>query len=141
MWKMLTEAPGDLRIELLEHDADEASGTAHWKAHYVFTETGRPVVNDIHASFRFRGGLILDHRDEFSFYAWARQALGAPGVLLGWTPIVRGAVRRKAAARLDEYIAATGAARGRDDEHRDRDGSGRRSKAPGCRRAPTSRGS
>ena len=26
MWQMLTEAPGDLRIELLEHDADEASG-------------------------------------------------------------------------------------------------------------------
>ena len=23
MWQMLTEAPGDLRIELLEHEADE----------------------------------------------------------------------------------------------------------------------
>ena len=49
MWDMLTEAPGDLRIELLEHDADETTGSAHWRAHYVFSQTGRPVVNDVRA--------------------------------------------------------------------------------------------
>ena len=91
MWKMLTSAPGELRIELLEHDADETKGSAHWRAHYTFSETGRPVVNDIHAKFRFRDGLIVEHRDEFSFHRWARQALGPVGLLLGWTPIVRGA--------------------------------------------------
>lgn len=72
------------------------------------TETGRPVVNDIHASFRFEDGLIAEHRDEFNFHRWARQALGPVGLLLGWTPIVRGAVRRKAAARLDEFTRASG---------------------------------
>lgn len=111
MWQMLTGAPGDLRIELLEHDADETSGAAHWRAHYVFSDTGRPVVNDIRASFRFRDGLIVEHRDDFSFYRWSRQALGAPGLFLGWTPVLRSAVRRKAAARLEEYTGATGIAR------------------------------
>ena len=103
MWRMLTGAPGELRIELLEHRADDTRGSAHWRTHYTFSETGRPVVNDIHASFRFENGLIVEHRDEFSFHRWARQALGPVGLLLGWTPIVRGAVRRKAAARLEEF--------------------------------------
>ena len=106
MWKMLTGTPGDLRIELLEHEAGEDSGTAHWRAHYTFAQTGRPVVNDIHASFRFKDGLIVAHRDEFSFYRWARQALGPTGQLLGWTPMIRSAVRKKAAARLDEFAGS-----------------------------------
>jgi len=113
MWRMLTAVPGDLRVELLEHDADETSGSAHWRAHYTFTETGRPVVNDIHASFRFENGLIAEHRDRFSFPRWARQALGPVGLFLGWTPIVRSAVRRKAGARLDEFAGTPGVGAGR----------------------------
>ncbi|MBA3300863.1 MAG: nuclear transport factor 2 family protein [Thermoleophilaceae bacterium] len=108
MWRMLTAEPGDLRIELLEHEADEARGSAHWKAHYTFGETGRPVVNDIHASFEFEDGLIADHRDEFNFYAWARQALGPVGLLLGWTPLVRSKVRRMAAGKLEEFEKSPG---------------------------------
>lgn len=107
MWKMLTSVPGDLRVELREHQAEETSGSAHWVAYYTFTETGRPVVNDIQASFRFRDGLIVEHRDEFDFHAWARQALGPVGLLLGWTPIVRSAVRKKAGGKLEEYTAAS----------------------------------
>jgi ketosteroid isomerase-like protein len=105
MWRMLTGGSADLRIELLEHEADEQRGSAHWRAHYTFTETGRPVVNDTRASFRFADGLIMEHRDEFSFHRWARQALGQVGLFLGWTPLVRTAVRRKAAARLDEFTS------------------------------------
>src|SRR5204863_8864082 len=44
MWRMLTGRSDDLRVELLEHDADETSGTARWKATYTFTQTGRNVV-------------------------------------------------------------------------------------------------
>jgi len=76
MWRMLTGTPGELRIELLEHEAGETEGSAHWRAHYTFTETGRPVVNDIQARFGFENGLIAEHRDEFSFHHWSRQALG-----------------------------------------------------------------
>ena len=108
MWRMLTEGQGDPRIELLEHRADGDRGSAHWRARYTFPETGRHVVNDVQARFRFEGGLIVEHRDEFSFHAWARQALGPVGLLLGWTPLVRSAVRRKAGARLEQFVKERG---------------------------------
>jgi ketosteroid isomerase-like protein len=105
MWRMLTGASDDLRVELLEHEADDDSGSARWLAHYTFTQTGRHVDNDVRASFRFRNGLIAEHRDDFGFHRWARQALGPTGLLLGWTPIVQGSVRKRARARLDEFVS------------------------------------
>ena len=112
MWRMLASGPGDVRVELLEHEADGAGGRAHWRARYTFTETGRPVVNDIRASFRFRDGLIVEHNDQFSFHRWARQALGPVGLLLGWTPLLHSAVRRKAAARLEKFVGMPSAGAG-----------------------------
>jgi ketosteroid isomerase-like protein len=108
MWRMLTGQARDLRIELLERAADDDRGSARWRAHYTFTQTGRPVVNDVRAAFRFEDGLIVEHRDTFDFHRWARQALGPTGLLLGWTPIVRSAVRRRARASLDEFLAESG---------------------------------
>lgn len=103
MWRMLTGRSKDLKVELVEHEASGDSGSAHWLAHYTFGETGRHVDNDVRARFRFRDGLIVEHRDDFGFYRWARQALGTSGLLLGWTPIVQGAVRKRARAGLDEF--------------------------------------
>ena len=105
MWRMLSGRADDLRVELLDHEADADRGSAHWRARYTFTQTGRPVVNDVRASFRFADGLIAKHVDEFGFHRWARQALGPTGLLLGWTPIVRSATRRRARASLDEFMA------------------------------------
>jgi ketosteroid isomerase-like protein len=104
MWRMLTGRSDDLQVELLEHDADEDRGSAHWRATYTFTQTGRPVVNDVHASFRFADGKIAEHTDDFDFHRWSRQALGAPGLLLGWTPLLRRATQRKARASLDQFL-------------------------------------
>jgi ketosteroid isomerase-like protein len=103
MWRMLTSRANDLSVELAEHDADDQTGTAHWIARYTFVRTGRPVVNDVRARFRFKNGLIAEHDDRFSFWAWSRQALGLPGVLLGWTPLLQGAVRRTARGDLDKF--------------------------------------
>jgi ketosteroid isomerase-like protein len=108
MWRMLTARGGDLDVKLVDHSADDDHGSAHWIATYTFTQTGRPVVNDVHAAFRFADGLIAEHCDTFSFYRWARQALGPVGLLLGWTPIVRSSVQRKARSGLDEFIAEKG---------------------------------
>jgi ketosteroid isomerase-like protein len=105
MWRMLTERATDLRIELLEREAGDERGSARWRAHYTFTQTGRPVVNDVRASFRFAGGLIVEHRDEFDFHRWARQALGPVGLVLGWTPLLRASVRRRARAGLEQFRA------------------------------------
>jgi ketosteroid isomerase-like protein len=108
MWRMLTGRSKDLKVELLEHEASGDSGSARWLAHYTFGQTGRHVDNDVRARFRFRDGLIVEHRDEFSFHNWAKQALGPSGLLLGWTPIVQAPVRRRARAGLDEYRAEAG---------------------------------
>jgi ketosteroid isomerase-like protein len=109
MWRMLTGQARDLQVELGEHGADPGARTGHadWTARYTFTQTGRPVVNRVHATFGFaEDGLIAEHHDEFSFHAWARQALGAQGLLLGWTPILRNAVRRRARGNLERFMAS-----------------------------------
>jgi ketosteroid isomerase-like protein len=102
MWRMLTGRATDLKIELHEHEADETSGSAHWIARYTFS-TGRPVVNDIQASFRFdENGLIADHVDDFDFRRWAKQALGPSGHLVALLPPLRSKARAKA---LDQLAA------------------------------------
>jgi ketosteroid isomerase-like protein len=108
MWKMLTSRADDLLIELAEHEASGNSGSARWIARYTFTRTGRSVVNDVSAKFLFRDGCIAEHRDNFSFWAWSRQALGPSGMALGWSPIVRNAVRKQARADLARFIANPG---------------------------------
>jgi ketosteroid isomerase-like protein len=105
MWRMLTGRADDLEIDLREHESDGERGTAHWVARYTYSQTGRHVINDVRASFRFTDGLIAEHDDDFDLYRWERQALGPVGTLLGWTPMLRGAVRRRARAALDEFIA------------------------------------
>jgi uncharacterized protein len=105
MWRMLTKRAEDLSVELAEHDADDDTGTAHWIARYMFTDTGRRVVNDVRARFRFADGLIAEHVDDFSFFAWSRQALGPVGLALGWTPILPALTRRRARGRLDAFRA------------------------------------
>ena len=104
MWRMLTGRAEDLRVELHEHTSDGDSGHARWIARYTFGRTGRKVVNDVQATFRFRDGLIAEHDDRFSFYRWSRQALGAPGLLLGWTPVLRSKVRAQARGDLAKFM-------------------------------------
>jgi ketosteroid isomerase-like protein len=103
MWRLLTSRSTDLAVELAEHDADPESGAAHWVARYTFTATRRPVVNDVRARFRFANGLIAEHEDSFGFYRWSRQALGLPGLLLGWTPLLPALVRRRARRDLARF--------------------------------------
>lgn len=106
MWRALLGRSSDLKVTLGAHAASRGkepgsgSGSAHWTAVYTFGATGRPVTNEIDATFRFEGGLIREHRDSFGFWRWSRQALGAPGLLLGWTPFLRARVQRDAAKLL-----------------------------------------
>jgi ketosteroid isomerase-like protein len=104
MWRMLTGRAEDLSVELAEHAADRETGSARWIARYTFTQTGRPVVNDVRASFKFRDGLIVEHADRFSWWKWARQALGPVGVWLGWTPQLQLRVHRQARAGLARWM-------------------------------------
>ena len=106
MWHMLCARGKDMRLEVSDIEADDRAGSAHWTATYTFTKTGRLVRNDIQAAFTFEDGLIRTHHDRFSFWAWSRQALGTPGLLLGWTPLLRSKVAAEAQKGLDAYIAA-----------------------------------
>jgi ketosteroid isomerase-like protein len=103
MWRMLTGRATDLEIELREHDAGDEAGSAHWIARYTFS-TGRPVVNDIQARFRFAAdGRIADHVDDFDFRDWAKQALGPSGHLVALLPPLRSKARAKALDQLAAY--------------------------------------
>ena len=112
MWGMLcdatrTKARDAWKLEFSGIEADGTTGKAHWDAHYRFSATGRNVLNRIDASFSFNPqGLIATHRDRFDFWAWSRQALGTPGLLLGWTPMLRNKVRTTAASNLKKYLAS-----------------------------------
>jgi len=111
MWRMLcaaTRAKGadvwKLRASRVE--AGAISGKARWVADYRFSTTGRRVHNVIDSVFEFDPqGLIQRQRDRFDFWAWSRQALGAPGLLMGWTPLLRRKVQAQAAANLKRYLA------------------------------------
>lgn len=105
MWRTLVGRSDDIRIVLGEHAADDRRGTAHWTATYTFTTTGRHVVNEIDAKMIFRDGLIVDHTDSFDFWKWSRQALGAPGLLLGWSPMLKKKVRAQSAQLLQDSTA------------------------------------
>ena len=103
MWRMFCTGNNDITVTFSDVQADDRSGSARWEAVYKFPKTGREVHNKISASFLFRDGKIVRHRDDFNFYAWTRMALGPVGTLLGWSPIVQGKVRQQAAAQLRRF--------------------------------------
>jgi len=105
MWRMLCERGTDLRIEFGDIEADDATGSARWSAWYTFSGTGRAVHNRISATFAFEGGRIVRHADDFDLHRWAAQALGLKGLLLGWTPLVQGAIRKNAARALERFMS------------------------------------
>ena len=112
MWRMLCEttkakALADWKLVHSGIEADDKTGKAHWEAYYRFTATRRLVHNVIDGVFEFNHqGLIARHRDSFNFWKWSRQALGTPGLLLGWTPFLRQKVRTTAAANLKKFMAS-----------------------------------
>jgi limonene-1,2-epoxide hydrolase len=104
MWQMLVTAGKDLKITFQDIKADDKRGSCHWEASYTFSRTGKKVHNIIEASFEFSDGLIVKHNDQFDFWRWSRQAIGLPGLLLGWTPALKDKIRTTAAASLQRFM-------------------------------------
>jgi ketosteroid isomerase-like protein len=103
MWQMLLTSATDLTLTFENVSANDTTGKCHWEAWYTFTATGRKVHNVIDAVFEFRDGKIYRHRDHFNFWRWSRMALGTPGILLGWTPVIKNKVRQTARRRLEKF--------------------------------------
>lgn len=103
MWQMLAERAQDFSLAFDHVKADQHGGSADWVAIYRFSQTGRQVVNRVHAEFTFEDGRIATHVDHFDLYRWARQALGLKGVLLGWLPPVQASIRKQARTSLARF--------------------------------------
>ncbi|WP_310556572.1 nuclear transport factor 2 family protein [Flavobacterium sp.] len=105
MWKMLLEkGKGNIQIDFFDVKANEKTGSAIWVANYIFSQTGRKVVNKIDAKFEFEDGLIIKHTDNFDIYKWSKQALGLKGFLLGWTNFMKNKIQEGAKKSLKNYI-------------------------------------
>ncbi len=106
MWQMLIVKGKDLIVEFAAISATEHIAKAHWDASYTFSATGKKVINRIDASFEIENGKIIKHTDNFSFYAWAKQALGLTGIFLGWTSFLNKKVSAQAMKNLESFMAA-----------------------------------
>jgi hypothetical protein len=104
MWEMLLSGAGELDLQFGDVAADEGYGSCNWTATYIFSSTGRKVVNRGKAMFRFEDGKIIEHQDVWSFWRWSAQALGWTAWLFGWTPMFQGQVRRRARRRLEKFM-------------------------------------
>lgn len=105
MWEMFCVNGKDLSIEFKNIKASETNGNAEWIATYIFTKTGRKVTNHIYSTFTIKEGKIHIHFDKFNFYKWSVQALGIPGLLLGWTGFIKRKIQEGGMKSLNHYIA------------------------------------
>lgn len=105
MWHMLIERGKGLNKVTYEvKETSDTKGTASWTAHYPYGPKQRPVVNHVTAQFIFQEGKIKEHHDNFDMYKWSKQALGLPGVLLGWSKFMRNAIQKRTNEMLSKYM-------------------------------------
>ena len=108
MWEMLCRNAKDFSLTYETPEADGEYGTCNWTATYTFSKTGRRVVNKVKAHMRIENGRITEHTDEFDIYKWSRQALGLPGILLGWSGYLKNKIRSDAKKRLYSFMKSKG---------------------------------
>lgn len=102
MWRLLCGRAKDLVVT----PSNITDTTAHWDAHYAFGPARRQVINRIDATFVFNSaGKITQHTDRFDLWAWSRMAIGVPGMLLGWSPLLQNKIRQQANDGLVAYRA------------------------------------
>ncbi len=112
MWRMLCRSArkrsrDEWSLEAGGFRVEGDQGHAHWEATYLYGPADRRVHNVVDSTFEFTAdGLILRHVDRFDFAVWARQALGLPGQLLGWSPVLRRIARKQAADKLARFLAS-----------------------------------
>lgn len=104
MWQMLLGRARDLSVTWRIESETPTHARAHWEARYTFAASGRPVVNRVATDMTLAGGLIVRQVDHFDFWRWSRQALGLPGTLLGWSPMLRSRVQAQARAGLARFM-------------------------------------
>ncbi len=105
MWHMLIErGKGANKVSYSNIETKANTGSAQWTARYPYGPKKRPVVNHVTANFTFKDGKIIEHHDTFDMYSWTKQALGLPGVLLGWSGFMRNSIQKKTNGMLKKYM-------------------------------------
>ena len=105
MWEMLCKNAKNFSLNYSNIQAvDEEYYTYNWTATYIFSKTGRKVVNHIKAFMRIKNGKIIEHSDAFRLSTWISQALGWKGVLFGWTNFMKRKVQRAARKSLNHFM-------------------------------------
>lgn len=105
MWNMLLERKAKPEARSFgKIKASLTTGEGEWEAHYTFPQTGRKIHNKVKATFVFKDGKIIKHRDDFDFYQWNKMAFGFFGVIFGWTQFFQNKIQRKARERLRKYM-------------------------------------
>lgn len=103
MWRMLCKNGKDLEITFSEPIADQEKGLVKWEAKYSFSQTGRRVHNVVLGKFKFKDGKIIEHIDTFNLYAWAKQAMGFKGLLLGNTRFFKTKLKQTTTSTLKKF--------------------------------------
>jgi hypothetical protein len=104
MWTMLCKRAKEFELHYDDVRADSEEGEARLNAKYLFSQTGRMVHNHINAQFKFKSGLIIEQVDSFDFWRWSRQALGFPGLIMGWTSFLQKKVQKQAFKNLKRFM-------------------------------------
>lgn len=108
MWEMLCTRSQNFSLTFENiNEIDDEYITCDWTATYVFSATGRQVVNNVKAFMRIKDGLITEHSDAFRLSTWISQAFGIKGHLLGWTHFMKRSVQKNARKNLDKFISNT----------------------------------
>jgi ketosteroid isomerase-like protein len=85
---------------------DDEYSTCDWQATYIFSATGKQVVNKIKANLRFADGKIIEHSDGFSVHKWSKQAFGLTGTLFGWNSFFQTKIKNTARKNLMKFMEA-----------------------------------
>ncbi|HET6399361.1 MAG TPA: nuclear transport factor 2 family protein [Candidatus Thermoplasmatota archaeon] len=110
MWRMLLARAQDLEVRTVDvQGTGGASASATTSFRYTLSWTGRRVHNTIHSAFVVQEGRITLQHDAFPFHAWAAQAFGWRGRLLGRSARLRRRVQRQARAGLQAFRARSAA--------------------------------
>ena len=104
MWEMLCTNAKDFTLQFSSIECDGEYGTCKWTALYTFSKTGKKVINNVKAHMRIQNEKITEHTDEFDIYKWSRQALGLPGILLGWSGYLKNKIRYDARIKLEKFM-------------------------------------
>ena len=105
MWEMLCKNAKEFSLSYGNiTELDDEYCTCDWEATYIFSKTGRKVVNKIKANMRFQDGKIIEHSDAFSLHKWSKQALGLTGELFGWNSFFQRKIKNQAKRNLLKFI-------------------------------------